>query len=88
MLCTFSALHHNSVYVVLVWTTAGGAAIEALVNALLGGIALSKQSSTALLISFCAGGELSRGTALPPSCPQAMVAVVLHPGGERSGLWD
>jgi hypothetical protein len=61
MLCTFSALHHNSVYVVLVWTTAGGAAIEALVNMLLGGIALSKQSSTALLISFCAGGELPMG---------------------------
>lgn len=35
MLCTFSALHHNSVLVVIVWTTAGGAAIEACVAYLL-----------------------------------------------------
>ena len=35
MLCTFSALHHNSVLVVIVWTTAGGSAMEACVAYLL-----------------------------------------------------
>ncbi|KAG1659223.1 hypothetical protein FOA52_008992 [Chlamydomonas sp. UWO 241] len=55
LLCTFSALHHNSLNVVLVWTTAGSVAIESAVNSALGGRPLSPQATTALAVSFGAG---------------------------------
>jgi hypothetical protein len=56
MLCTFSALHHNSVNVVIVWITAGGAAIEAGMTYWLTGMALSQESRIALATGFGAGG--------------------------------
>jgi hypothetical protein len=55
MLCTFSALHHNSVNVVIVWITAGGAAIEAGMMYWLTGMALSQESRIALATGFGAG---------------------------------
>ena len=55
MLCIFSALHHNSVNVVIVWTTAGGAAIEAGVGLLLGGAPLEREQRMALMVGFGAG---------------------------------
>ena len=55
MLCTFSALHHNSVNVVIVWTTAGGAAIEAGISHLLTGTPLGQEAKLALMIGFGAG---------------------------------
>ncbi|GAX86042.1 hypothetical protein CEUSTIGMA_g13457.t1 [Chlamydomonas eustigma] len=55
MLCTFSALHHNSVNVVIVWITAGGAAIEAVVACWLNSTSLSQQSRIALITGFSAG---------------------------------
>lgn len=63
MLCMFSALHHNSVHVVLVWTTAGGAAIEATVTALLGpgpghpAAPIPREAALLLLVGFSAGGK-------------------------------
>ena len=55
MLCTFSALHHNSVNVVIVWTTAGGAAIEACISHLLTGMPLGQEARLALMVGFGAG---------------------------------
>jgi len=55
MLCIFSALHHNSVNVVIVWTTAGGVAIEAAVGYLLTGVTLEREPRLALTVGFGAG---------------------------------
>mmetsp|Transcript_11940 Transcript_11940/g.25675 ORF Transcript_11940/g.25675 Transcript_11940/m.25675 type:complete len:446 (-) Transcript_11940:511-1848(-) len=55
MLCTFSALHHNSVNLVLVWTTVGAGAIDAGVTYLLTGRTLSDECRTALLVAAGAG---------------------------------
>jgi hypothetical protein len=74
MLCTFSALHHNSVNVVIVWTTAGGAAIEAGMAYLLTGKPLGRESRMALALGFGAGGVLEQGKAsFPKLAPKQLV---------------